>query len=531
MENGSAASRYAVLETKRSAYLERARKCSELTLPHLFPPDGTNEAQQFLTPYQGLGARGVNNLSSKLLLSLLPPNASFFKMSLSENEIDNLQAMSGDQFKSVRTEIDKGLSKIEKRFMSWTEGVAVRPDVNEALKHLIVGGNVLSVVDEVDGLRNFRLDKYVVRRSPSGVVLEIVIKEPVDYDDLDPEIQGLIENVPSSSQAPAAECHLYTHVKYVGKKYEVYQEIKGKIVPESQGSYLQNELPFLALRFTKVAGEDYGRSYVEEYYGDLKSLEGLTKAVVNSAAIVSKAIVMVRPGGVTSSKKVAEAETGDVITGSMEDIGLLQFDKWADLRIAFEAIKTLEQRLAFAFLLNTAIQRPGDRVTAEEIRYMARELEDALGGTYSVLSQDFQMPFLLAGLAMLRRTSNKEWRIPKLPAGINPVIVTGLEALGRGHDLQKLDLWLSGAAQVLGPEVMKRVNTEEYLARRALALGVDIQGLMISQEQLDQEAQQAQMMEMANRLGPNAITQMGGMAKQGMAQQADPNAPPAPPQG
>lgn len=520
MASGSAASRYAALEPKRSAYLERARKCSELTLPHLFPPDATTEAHQFLTPYQGLGARGVNNLASKLLLSLLPPNTPFFKMTLSENEMDDLQAMAGEQFKSVRTEIDKGLAKIEKRFMAWTEGVAVRPDVNEALKHLIVGGNVLCVLDEEDGIKNFRLDKYVVRRSPSGKTLEIVIKEPVDYTALPPEVQALIEQKPSSDTPNRdTERHLYTHVQLIDGKYEVYQEIEGKVIPTSKGSYLEGECPFLALRFTKVAGEDYGRSYVEEYYGDLKSLEGLTKAVVNSAAIVSKAVVFVRPGGVTSARKVAEAETGDVITGSMEDVGLLQFEKWADLRVAFEAIKTLEQRLAFAFLLNTAIQRPGERVTAEEIRYMARELEDALGGTYSVLSQDFQVPFLKAGLAVLTRTSNKEWKLPKLPKGITPIIVTGLEALGRGHDLQKLDMWLSGAAQMLGPQVMQRVNAEEYLARRALALGVELEGLLVTQEELDAQQQQAQMMEMVNRLGPNAVNQMGNLAKAGMEQQ------------
>lgn len=520
MASGSAASRYAALEPKRSAYLERARKCSELTLPHLFPPEGTTDTSAFITPYQGLGARGVNNLASKLLLSLLPPNTPFFKMTLSENEMDNLQAMSGEQFKSVRTEIDKGLSKIEKRFMAWTEGVAVRPDVNEALKHLIVGGNVLSVLDEQDGIKNFRLDKFVVRRSPSGKVLEIVIKEPVDYAALPDEVQALIEQKPSTdTPTHDSERHLYTHVQYVKGKYEVYQEIEGKMIPSTKGSYLENESPFLALRFTKVAGEDYGRSYVEEYYGDLKSLEGLTKAVVNSAAIVSKAVVMVRPGGVTNAKMVAKAETGDVITGTMEDVSLLQFEKWADLRVAFEAIKTLEQRLAFAFLLNTAIQRPGERVTAEEIRYMARELEDALGGTYSVLSQDFQVPFLRAGLGVLQRTSNQEWKLPKLPKGINPIIVTGLEALGRGHDLQKLDTWLSGAAQMLGPQVVQRVNVEEYLARRALSLGVELEGLLISQEELDAQQQQAQMMEMVNRLGPNAVTQMGNMAKAGMEQQ------------
>lgn len=48
--------------------------------------------------------------------------------------------------------------------------------------------------------------------------------------------------------------------------------------------------------------------------------------------------------------------------------------------------------MSFAFLLNSAVQRQGERVTAEEIRYVAGELEDTLGGVYSILAQELQLP-------------------------------------------------------------------------------------------------------------------------------------------
>ena len=35
-------------------------------------------------------------------------------------------------------------------------------------------------------------------------------------------------------------------------------------------------------------------------------------------------------------------------------------------------------------LLNSSVQRNAERVTAEEVRYMAQELETALGGVYSI---------------------------------------------------------------------------------------------------------------------------------------------------
>ena len=63
-------SRYNSKAQEREMYLERARSCSELTIPTLIPQSGNTTAEEFATTYQGIGARGVNNLASKLLLSL-----------------------------------------------------------------------------------------------------------------------------------------------------------------------------------------------------------------------------------------------------------------------------------------------------------------------------------------------------------------------------------------------------------------------------------------------------------------------------
>ena len=57
-------SQYEKLSINRETYLERARESSELTIPHLFPPSGANEATTYPTPYQSVGSRGVTNLAS-----------------------------------------------------------------------------------------------------------------------------------------------------------------------------------------------------------------------------------------------------------------------------------------------------------------------------------------------------------------------------------------------------------------------------------------------------------------------------------
>ena len=81
-----------------------------------------------------------------------------------------------------------------------------------------------------------------------------------------------------------------------------------------------------------------------------------------------------------------------------------------------------------------------------------------------------------------------------------------MEALGRGHDLRKLDLFIQGMTQALGPEVLQQyVNLQDYIKRRATALGIETEGLIKSQEQIAQEQQQAQMQQMMMQAGPGTI--------------------------
>ena len=85
MGRHSAADRYEQLSGSRSPFLQRARDCAKVTLPGLIPDDNYGEHGSFKTPYQSLGARGINYLASRLLITLFPPNSAFFKL-----EVDSL---------------------------------------------------------------------------------------------------------------------------------------------------------------------------------------------------------------------------------------------------------------------------------------------------------------------------------------------------------------------------------------------------------------------------------------------------------
>ena len=482
---------YAKLETARKPYTDRAEKCAELTIPMAFPKDSATNSTQYETPYQSIGARGVNNLTSKLMLALFPPNAPFFRLSLG----DEVRAAMGDDT-STQQEWEAILSQIERQITQYMETHQMRVTMNEAMTQLVLAGNVLLFLPPKEGgMKLYRLNQYVISRDGIGNTIEIVTKESIAYGALPPEAQRCIEG---DSIEPHKAYDVYTHTYLDGDVYQSYQEIAGSIIAGSQQTYPKDASPWIPLRLRKMDGEGYGRSFVDEYIGDLKSLEALSKAVAEVAAIASNIIFIVAPNAMTRTSELQKAKPGDFVRGRLEDIQPLQINKSNDLQITTAAIQSIEARLSYAFLLNSAVQRNAERVTAEEIRYVARELEDTVGNIYSILAQELQLP-------LVRRFMNQMTgmgAIPPLPQGahgVEPTITTGIEALGRGHDLMKLDTFIR-YAQVFPEAFQTAVKQNEILSQIATALGIDASAVVKTQQEIEEEQMKMAQMQMAQQV-------------------------------
>ena len=487
-DTSSIESMYSKLEIDREIYLERARDCAELTIPHLYPPKSANEATTYPTPYQSVGSRGVTNLASKLMLALFPPQAPFFRLDVDELAYKQIQ---GDP--QQKATLEQGLAKIEKAVMDSIEEKNDRVAVYEAIKHLIVSGNVLLKLDDT-GLRVYRLENYVVKRDPQGRVLKIIIKESVSPTTLPKKYLGKIMNEQVMNEETKS-LSLYTCVTRTQKNYYVHQEINKVKVFET--TYDFDKLPYIALRFNRIDGMNYGRGHCEMFLGDLKSLEGLTRAILEGSSASSKMLFMVAPNGTTRASQIAKAPNGAIIEGSAGDVSVLQANKFADFRVALETMNRIEQRLQFAFLLNASVQRQAERVTATEVQLVANELQDALGGVYGILTTEFQLPYINAKMAMLK----DQKLLPELPKNIvKTKIIVGMEALGRASDRLRLLQFMADLSNTLGAETLaKYINLDDAIKKFAVANGIDTQGLIKSSEQIAQETQQAQQQQLAQQ--------------------------------
>jgi hypothetical protein len=509
----SCAKRYRALESDRNYYLERARSSARLTLPYLIPLSDepyAHESQTFPLPWNGIGARGVHNLASRLLLALLPPTETFFRFTIDEIEMlksERQMAAAGassDAIGKQRSEFDLDLARLERAVLRSIETSNDRVAVHEMLLHLVIAGNALMWVSD-KGLKCFHLNRYVCRRDMMGNPLEAIVCEQLSVESLDDDARqllddedGEVEGILDDDSAPEYErvVRIYTHIEWEGKKVKWYQELKDKEIPGTRGTASLSESPWLPLRMYRIDGQGYSPGYVEAAcIADLQTAEALSQAIAEGSLVSAQVKHLVKPSGIANPKKLAEAPNGAYLPGNPDDVFTIQVNKAADLNVAAQGLARIEARLAQAFML--ADVRDSERTTAEEVRLQALQIENSLGSIYAILTTEFQQPYVARKLEILTRKG----KLPKLPESlVKPVVSVGLAAVGRGNDLEKTARFMQILQGALGPEgIATYVMPAELIRRLAGAMGMDIIGLVKTDEQLAAEQQQQQQMAMAQQ--------------------------------
>ncbi len=180
---GIARERYETLRGTRSQFLTVAREASHLTLPYLikYDSDYTETHKRLITPWQSVGAKCVTALAAKLMLAILPPQTTFFKLQVRDDKLG------AEMDPTIRSELDLSFSKIERMIMDYINGQNDRVVIHAALKHLIVSGNALLFMGK-EGMKNYPLNRFVVNRDGDGNIIEIVTKELIARRVLAPDL-------------------------------------------------------------------------------------------------------------------------------------------------------------------------------------------------------------------------------------------------------------------------------------------------------------------------------------------------------
>lgn len=512
---------YKALESDKRFFIDTAKDCCKYTIPALLSYfEDNSRVYDIEYPYQCLGANGISNLASKLLTALTPSSLPFFKFMISDYGLIQERSQEISDFRII---VDKMLSDYA---LQVTDLIKTSNDTSflyEMWQLLLVSGNVLiKDPDDNSNIRIYSLRDYCVRRDRAGTPVEIVLKENISPVVLPKEIleqikvkldmPSEVQELPSDERNEQKGYDIYTYCKREQESWYIHQEVKGIIISGTEQKVPLDACPFIALRIFNGAGEDYSRSYVSNYLGDLKSLDGLSQASIEAAAMISKHILLVDPTGLTDKDDVAEALNGETIDGRPSDVSFLQAQKGYDLRTVSEEASKIEERLNRAFLVTNGMIRDAERVTREEIRAVAKEIEEALGGLYSTCSHSFQVPYLKRKLYKLRKMK----LLPPLDKNIKPVIVAGFEALGTNSEKDNLIEFMNYARDLTGGNFGAVFKTNNLIKKVASIMSINLDGLIYTDEELEQQKAQAmqqqtqqQGMDMLKAAIPQAVNNAG----------------------
>ena len=487
---GTAQSWYTTNVTTRESLEGEWRDCSQLTLPYVFPVEDQDESAVLPSPYNSVGASGVNTLASKLLLALIPPTGVFFRLLPDKKVVEDVDP------KEMKR-LDGELAQVEKDVVEYINQKAMRVPIYEAIKLVVITGNAMLYKVPNGSFKVFSPYQYVVQRDYVGNVLTSCIKEKMDKKALPTKVLEQLKtaegDTPTTEKSTEAETvDVYTMiVRENMNSYKVWQEINGLIIEGTEKKYTEEKLPYIILRWSTVNNENYGRGLVSQYLGDLRSLEGLTQTIVEGAGVAAMHLFGLRPGSTLKVEDLNNAGNGEFVLGDLErEISTLQVNKGADLQVPMNLIAQLEQRLAKAFMLMGGQIRDSERTTATEVRATAAELEATLGGVFSVLAAEFQAPMIRLILQELE---------PDVLKFTVPSVTTGISAISRERDFTNLNTMLQSIAQ-LGPDVIAQyLDIPAYLTQVATSLGMDANQIVKSPERIQQEQQAQQQAMMAEQ--------------------------------
>lgn len=503
-EGDNLAGHWKTLDGRKGDLIARSEQYARWTVPSIFPEDNNTQSETPEESQKGnvaIGARLVNHLSHRIVDTMFPNDKPFFAIAMTpeskrrfEEEIESDE----DNGANNRKLLDEALIGAENAAMRNLNLTAYRPIAIQALSLKIVTGNALiyRMPDEERVVYSIR--DYSVTREISGKLKEVMLRDHKMFGSLDEDIQEQLKAANKGRKyEESTPVELFTYYWFENNKWHMRQAVDNVDLDVSE-SYKKADFPCLVLTWNLGRGDNYGRGLVEDYAVSFHNIDVMTEAMIDLIGVAADIKFLVNDMSTFDVEAWNSAKRGEYVAGKEGDITVPQFKFAVEVQFIGEAIAKLERELAQAFLLSSAGVRDAERVTAEEIRFFAREIESAFGGLYSRLALDWQKKEAEYQLSQI------DWQ-STLPDGtetFEPVITTGLESLSREGKLDALRLAISDLQMMdaIPEDIRKAFDPLKFAAFIFRNRGVESEDFLFTPDQMKENAeaeakQQAALME------------------------------------
>lgn len=483
----------------RETMMSRKERLAEVTIPSTLPDKNYKVKNEAMTNgASSLGTQGATNIVNKLMLAMFAPGVSFMKLELATAVKAKFLEQMQLKDDSLLTDV---LAEGEREALRVLEQSGSRPALYEGLAALVCVGDVLMDLSDSSVISFISLRDYAVERNRKGVVLRLIFREITRVQDLEKEAEMEYRRAIPTCK-PMDKVTVYTTVRLTRGMYRSTLYVDDvELSARHSGKWKSENLPYRALTWRLPIGQDYGVSLAEDYSNDLGTHDIISESMADGAVLASQFRWACNPTGITQPEDVMKGANGDVIPADPKDLSLIFANMGNQLETIMRTEEVYARRLGRGFLLNTAVTRNSERTTAEEVRIQAIELEQSLGGVYSRLAIDMQAP--------IARWQLKAANINIRGTKIEPTIITGLDALSRSAELQRMMGFLSDVSTLasIPAETRLMLNEEPIISDMAAGRGVNRRKYVATVDEINarrQEAAQSEANQQAVQTGVEA---------------------------
>lgn len=378
--------------------------------------------------------------------------------------------------------------------------------MGEFLLDLSVGTAVMMIMpgDEVTPIRFLAIPQYLVaiEEGANGTVENVYRKLRikgenllVEYPDaqITPDLQDAIDRRPTEELELFDAIILDTqtgryhyHVIWPAKSQEiVYREMRSS--------------PFVVARYSKTAGETYGRGPLVDAIPDIKTLNKTVELVLKNASLAISGVYTAADDGVLNPQNI-KIQPGAVISvarnGGPQGASLAPLPKAGDFNTSQIVMQDLRINIKKILMDDTLPPDTMSARSATEIAERTRELATNLGSAFGRLMTEIMVPLISRILFVLDQQG-----LINMPLKINglEVKVTPVSPLAQAPKMEEVNqlLQFMQIANAMGPMGQTVVNVQESLIYIAEKMGIDQRVLNTPEEQTMMMQQMQQAMQQA----------------------------------
>jgi hypothetical protein len=496
-EVDSVVKRYETAKAHRASWEQHWKECYEYALPQREVFNQHSPGKKKTTRiYDSTALIATQRFASRLQSTLVPPFKKWAKLSAGSS-------IPKDQ----QTKIDEQLEKESDTLFSYINNSNLATEANEAFLDLAVGtGALLLEEGEGENLLRFKaipLKQLIIEDGPGGTVENVFRDHSVAARDIEriwPKGKASEAVHKMMQEKPDELVHVIEATIWDDKekqyKFCVIESATKHVVFED---YFEQS-PWIVFRWSKVAGERYGRGPIMTALPDIKTANEVVKFVLKNAEKEIAGVYTAVDDGVLNPWTINVAPGAIVPVGQQGSLQPLV--SGGNFNISELILGDLRDNIRKALYHDQLGPVGGPTKSATEIGIRQQELMSDIGSSFGRLQIEFINKLIKRAYYILEKAK----KVAPIKVGDQTVEIKVISPLAQQQDMDevnKLAQFVQFAGMV-GPEAMQvGLDLEAFPEHIAQLLGVDKSLIRDAEaraelkQQMQQAAQQQQMAEAA----------------------------------